>query len=449
VLQKAHPGSDFNYFRNFAMFRRSSIQPIAVAAVVAAQLLTLGGMLAAEPSRVAWSPTREDAVVIEGVPSNMLPADGAISKSLMSQRPSSLSRPIPGRTRTHFTHAPTAPEQLPTISGAPRSPHGLPVPQETYYDEGGQIFEGDMISGNMMPGDPCCGGCGTPGCNLCGRGGCTWVPLCLALPLPPIDGLEVYGGVQGFTGPANRGGSGSFGFHEGFNWGVPCCCCVMAAQLGATWTQNNFDGNYLTSNQRDQTFLTAGLNRRADFGLQGGFVVDYFHEEWDYTADLAQVRAELSWLWCDCNEFGAWCAVGVNNANNLFIREPDANSNTITFRGQQATLEVNDMFAFFFRRKFECGGQGRLFGGFTRNSQGLVGGDAQFPMNPNWSLRTNFIYVAPGGDSTSDPSYTRESWNVGFSVVWTPCGRSKCGQDYCRPLFNVADNGTFLTRLVR
>lgn len=44
----------------------------------------------------------------------------------------------------------------------------------------------------------------------------------------------------------------------------------------------------------------------------------------------------------------------------------------------------------------------------------------------------------------------RESWNVGVSVVWTPCGRSsKCGQDYSRPLFNVADNGTFLTRLLR
>jgi hypothetical protein len=427
------------------MFRRSSIQPIAVVAVIAANLLALGNVLAADPNRLAWAPTRDDAIVIDGVPSNMLP-ESTLSKSLLSQRPGSLSRPTPARTRTYVNHSVPSAEPLPTVSGTVsgtvKSPDGLPVPPEMYYNEGGEMIEGDM-----MPGDRGCAGCGLSGCNWCGRGQCTWVPLCLFVPLPPLDGLELYTGVQGFTGPANRGGSGSFGFHEGFNWGSPICCA--AAQLGATWTQNNFDGNYLTSNQRDQTFVTAGLNRRADFGLQGGFVVDYYHEEWDYTADLAQVRAELSWLWCDCNEFGAWCAVGVNNSNNLFVREPDANSNTITFRGHQATLEVNDMFAFFFRRKFECGGQGRLFGGFTRNSQGLVGGDAQLPMSPNWSLRTNFIYVGPGGDSTSDPSFTRESWNVGVSLVWTPCGRNNCNANYSRPLFNVADNGSFLTRLMR
>ncbi len=431
------------------MFRRSSTKPIAVAAVITAQLLMLGSMLAAEPNRVAWSPTREDAVVIEGVPSNMLPADGAISKSLMSQRPSSLSRPVPGRTRTHFTHAPTSPEQLPTISGAPRSPVGLPVPQETYYDEGGQIFEGDMISGGMMPGDPCCAGCGGPGCNLCGRG-CTWIPLCLAIPLPPIDGLEVYGGVQGFTGPANRGGSGSFGFHQGFNWGVPICG-FLSGQWGATWTQNNFEGNYLTTDERNQVFATAGLFRRMDWGLQGGVVFDYLHDEWDYQADLGQLRAELSYLWCGCNEIGFWCAIGVNNSTDLEFRRPvTATNGNISFTTSNGTMEVNDLFAAFFRRQFVCGGQGRLFAGFTSNSQGLLGADATVPINPNWALRSSFTYATPGNDeSDTDPKYTRESWNVGVSVVWTPCGRSKCGQDYCRPLFNVADNGTFLTRLLR
>jgi hypothetical protein len=89
-----------------------------------------------------------------------------------------------------------------------------------------------------------------------------------------------------------------------------------------------------------------------------------------------------------------------------------------------------------------------MFAGLTSNSQGLVGGDAQLPINPNWSVRTNFMYVTPGGDSNSDPAFTRESWNVSISLVWTPCGRN-CGQNYFRPLFNVADNGTFLTRLVR
>ena len=48
--------------------------------------------------------------------------------------------------------------------------------------------------------------------------------------------------------------------------------------------------------------------------------------------------------------------------------------------------------------------------------------------------------------STTDPRFSRESWNVGISLVWTPCGRNNICTNYSRPLFNVADNGTFITR---
>ena len=70
------------------MFRRFSTQPIAVVAVIAAHLLSFGSVLAADPNRLAWAPTREDAIVIDGVPSNMAPestllrpSDFAVSSS--------------------------------------------------------------------------------------------------------------------------------------------------------------------------------------------------------------------------------------------------------------------------------------------------------------------------------------------------------------------------------
>jgi hypothetical protein len=256
--------------------------------------------------------------------------------------------------------------------------------------------------------------------------------------------------VQGFTGPANRGGSGSFGFHEGFNWGMPVLGC-LAWQWGANWTQNNFDGNYLTPDNRNQIFLTSGLYRRVDWGFQGGLVVDYLHDEWDYSADLVQLRGELSWLFGGRNEIGFWFAAGVNDARNLSLNLPvfDPASGAIRSVPGQATLAVNDLYAFFFRRQFASGGQGRLFGGFTGHSQGLFGGDAQLPISDHWSVRTNFIYATPGSDDTpTDPRFARESWNVGISLVWTPCARRPGVPNYCRPLFNVADNGTFLTRLL-
>src|SRR5205085_6989047 len=118
-------------------------------------------------------------------------------------------------------------------------------------------------------------------------------------------------------------------------------------------------------------------------------VFDYLHDEWDYSADLAQLRGELSWLWCGCNEVGFWFTAGVNDSNNLIIRQPvfSSDGSSVRFISSHATLAVNDLYAFFFRRQFACGGQGRLFGGFTGASQGLVGGDAQLPINPSWSLR--------------------------------------------------------------
>jgi hypothetical protein len=431
--------------KDFLMIGSRRKVVVAVAScLLAAGLLLAGeiGLWAADTNQLAWAPSREEAVIVDGVPSTMLPGESALSPSLLSQRPRSLSRPAPGRVRSYVAEAFGTGESLPSVAGTPMSPEGLPIPAESYYDEGGQFIPGDATNCNPN----CCG----PNCSgrWGGWGTCFYVPICLFLPRPPMDGLEFFGGVQGFTGPANRGGSGSFGFHEGFNWGLPICGC-LAGQFGANWTQSNFDGNYLTPDTRNQRFVTAGLFRRMDWGFQGGVVVDYLHDAWDYSADLSQLRGELSWLWCERNEIGFWFTHGLNDANNLVVRQPINTGNGLRFASSPATLEVNDLYAFFFRRQFVSYGQGRLFGGFTGHSQGLVGGDATLPLNANWNLRSSFIYVTPGGDDTaSDPRFARESWNVSISLVWTPCPRQACGQNYLRPLFNVADNGSFLTRLV-
>ncbi len=416
---------------------------LAAGLLAACSLLTSAAT--AQPrNQLPWAPTRDEAVIIDGIPGAMQSSDTSLSRSLQAQRPKSLSRPVPTRARTYFTDAQTPTEALPSVSGAPLSPEGLPVPSEMYYDDG-QVGDG-FVQGNGYYGDACCPKrCG----NWCGDG-CRWIPLCLFIPLPSLSCFEVFGGVQGFTGPANRGGSGSFGFHEGFNWGVPLAGFV-SGQLGVNWTQSNFSGTFFTPDSRNQIFLTTGLFRRVDWGFQGGVVFDYLHDEWDYSADLAQLRGELSWLWCGCNEVGFWFTAGVNNSNNLTIRQPVfAGDGSVTVVNANATLAVNELYAFFFRRQFACGGQGRLFGGFTGNSQGLVGGDAQMPINPNWSLRSNFIFVTSGnGNATTDPGFARESWNVGISLVWTPCPRGLGAANYNRPLFNVADNGSFLTRFTR
>lgn len=433
---------------------------------LAAACMALAAAQADELVLPGWSASRQQAPVAPSDEWLSQDTIAGISPSLLARRPARLGRPAPGVARPvwagEWDSSVLTGEPLPNVPG--RSPAlgdasqgtvqpGMPAEMgepDVYYD-GGYAAGPPTMHGPLPPGIVC----GDSGCAACGAGGwggwgaCVWIPICVFIPRPPLEGLELVSGVQGFTGPANRGGAASFGFHEGFNWGMPVAGC-MAFQWGALWTQSSFDGSDLTRDGRNQIFVTGGLFRRVDWGLQGGLVVDYLHDEWDYSADLVQLRGELSWLWCGRNELGFWFTAGVNDAANLLVRQHvvSQQGSVITYDTAPATLAVHDLYAFFFRRQFACGGQGRLFGGFTGEGQGLFGGDAQLPLAPRWSLSSSFLYVAPRGEDTfSDPRYARESWNLSISLVWTPFAPVGCGTSYARPLFPVADNGSFVTRL--
>jgi len=422
----------------------------AAALLAAAALATcqeaaaIEGILPDNTLRPSWSPNRDEAVVVETLPTSseapIVPAESVLNHSLLARRPKSLSRPAPSRPRTSFAADSTNVETLPAPRATPMSPQGLPVPS-VMYSQDGESFIHEGLEGGGACCDPCCTDC-------CGQwNNCGPVSPCCLLPPIAWDNLELFAGVQGFTGPLNRGGSGSFGFHEGFNWGIPVCGC-LAWQWGVNWTQNNNAGSFLTADERNQIFLTAGLFRRVDWGLQGGLVVDYLHDQWDYEIDLVQLRGEISWLFCGKEDIGVWFSSGVNNEDTHPLQRPVFGSTSTTITTINTAVEVNDLFAIFYRRQFECGGNGRVFGGFTGSDQGFVGCDLLLPINPCLSLRSSFTYIVPNNRHTSESSnFVEETWNVGASLVWTRCPRSLCSPNYCRPLFNVADNGSFVTRL--
>jgi hypothetical protein len=401
----------------------------------------IGGIVADQGS--SWSPDRDGAAIAESFDSSeaayetdVAPGPGAVANSrLLSRRPAGLSRPAPWMSRNYVAQQGAEPLPSPSDRAAmPASPRGLPVPP-MYHDHGPMLHDG-AIYGDACCGDGCCGTW-----QSCGP-----APICCLLPRLDCSSLELFAGPHGFTGPANRGASGSFGFHEGINWGSSLCGCG-AFQVGANWTQSNFDGSFITDENRDQLFLTAGWFRRCDMGLQGGVVMDWQHDEWDYEVDVVQLRGELSWKCCQ-DDFGAWVTTGVNNDFADLNIAVDAGGGNIRIDGVNAGWEVNDLYAFFWRRQFACGGEGRVFGGFTGAGQGLVGADAQVPINPCWDLRGGFIYITPDSETPEAPAFVQETWNVSLSLVWTPFKRPGCGPNYCRPLFNVADNGSFATRVV-
>lgn len=310
-----------------------------------------------------------------------------------------------------------------------------PVPET--IDVGGTVVE--QFDSGFSSGCTDCAGSGG-----CGPGGCcgTCFTCCLLpIPIPVIcmDNFELSMGVHGFTGPANRGETGSFGFNEGINWAtsLPCAPCgELGVQLGAEFDHSNFSGAEFTNDDRNQIFVTGGVFRRVDWGMQGGVVVDYMSDNWYFNADLVQVRGELSWMFPQGHEIGAWFTVGTNDDTSTFP--------TIGAVATTETFQPTDLFAFFYRTQFDgCGAQGRLFGGFTGDSDGLIGGDIRLPINSRWALDAGFTFLVPE-EATGARGHESESWNVGINLVWYPGSRTATGRDYYRPLFNVANNGSFL-----
>ncbi|MCY2992722.1 MAG: hypothetical protein NTY19_33310 [Planctomycetota bacterium] len=277
---------------------------------------------------------------------------------------------------------------------------------------------------------------------------------CCAFPLLPLDNLELSAGVQGFTGPVNRGGTGSFGFNEAINWGAPFPVFdhCLGVQLGARATQSNLSGGEFADSSRTQFFATGGLFRRVDLGLQGGLVFDYLDDSWYRQASLAQLRGEISWVF-DCrDDMGFWfTASNRSTTSNSVIRQTvvQGGISTVQVNTVSESWRATDLYAFFYRHALgECrDGEARIFGGFTGQSDGLLGIDARLPLSDTWAVEGGFIYLAPkqGTGLGPDAGHGQESWNLGINLVWTP-GRqwSQPDSEYYRPLFPVAHNGVFM-----
>ena len=334
--------------------------------------------------------------------------------------------PIHHAGHTHTRAAPAQHSRIAELTVNLDPPEPAPARQETVYEE----VAGDVFADGACGYGACCHPNGT--CDSC----------CL-IPFPLInwDNLEVGFGVQGFTGPVNRGETGSFGVNQSLNLGTPTPILLwreIGGQFGVRGVQSNFSGAEFTSNERRQFFLTAGLFHRVDWGFQGGIVVDYLRDKWYAEADLTQIRGELSWVFPCSHEWGFWF--------NRHVRDE-----TITTQvgpvGTVATVneqwEATDVYAFFYRYRAEgIGGQAKLYGGFTGESDGIDGFDMRMPISERWDVDGGFAYLVPQ-ESTGNRGHEQESWNVGINLIYYPGCRTSCDGDYYRPLFDVADNGTF------
>lgn len=260
---------------------------------------------------------------------------------------------------------------------------------------------------------------------------------------------ELWVGTVGFTNPSGvfRQGAttaqveGAFGFQQGFNFGSQLPSLLagqVGSQIGMRFIQSNLEGTQVADASRNQMFVTAGLFRRVDYGIQGGVVLDYFRQQWVEQADLYQVRGELSYLFSPAHEIGfRFTENGRTDQQTVRLLNPAVTLST--------RLRALDTYRVFGRVRFgHCAASAAEAHVGTSNDGGVVlGCQLQQPLTGQLGLATSATYFVPGGNSLA--AEQQEAWNLGLALVWTPGRGFGTERDYNRPLFDVADNGSFLT----
>lgn len=257
--------------------------------------------------------------------------------------------------------------------------------------------------------------------------------------------LSLFAGAHAFKGPFDQGRNGNFGLHEGVSFGAPLGGPLgWGYQVGFAAVHSNFSGDRaagtVRTGDRDQFFVTAGIFRRALYGgIQWGVAFDHLRDNYYASADVKQLRNEIGYVLPGGHrEVGYFGAYGVGD-DELRLA-PDQSL---------VSLEPTDLFAFYYRKHFEGGGDGRLWGGFTGRGDGLLGADLRVPLGRGWALENRVNYLIPR-QSRGELGQPEESWGLTVQLVWhlgQPAARAH--RSPFRPLLGVADNSVFMVDVLR
>ncbi|MCA9245604.1 MAG: hypothetical protein KDA42_00785 [Planctomycetales bacterium] len=314
----------------------------------------------------------------------------------------------------------------------------LPTPNDSYSNAPPEVImeDGTTIAppGEFDPyavygGD--CQHCDNPqGGQYCPPGSKCCKPGWVCVPLPPFDDVQFGLGMDVFDRPIELDDQGDFGLQESVNIGgrLPLLrWWDLGYQVGFRAIQSEVSG---TSQAREQYFFTAGLFRPSDTGWQWGVVFDHLSEDavdWDERVPLSQARGEIGYLYQSCRE------VGYLGMHGLIDHTLDQ---------ANVSFEVTSQNLFFHRWYFADGSEGRLWGGFSNHGEGIVGGDAKLPLSDRVAMNLAFNFLIP--EDSNNPLISNGAWDVSVSLVWHLGGKAR-GTRY-RPMFDVANNGSFLSR---
>jgi hypothetical protein len=280
----------------------------------------------------------------------------------------------------------------------------------------------------------------TPNVDCAGYWGCCGL----------LQNMQLEAGALSMRNPLDFEDAGNFGAQFALNWAsARPLFCGLNVQAGARATQLDFNGTaangFETEDARTQVFWTAGAFFRAPAGCDGwsaGVVYDSLIEDYYRQYELSQLRAELSYSFGGLFDLGFRGAFALNEDDFDFLKLDEE----LSIEGKATATSYYTM---FLRTNFDQGAQATIFGGVTEWEEAIVGATMESPLTESLAIKGGATYIIPterGLGNLRD----EETWNVSAGVVWYLGGGARanaCGET--RPLFDVADNGTFLQNFLR
>ncbi|MBR4835220.1 MAG: hypothetical protein IKU86_12960 [Thermoguttaceae bacterium] len=264
-----------------------------------------------------------------------------------------------------------------------------------------------------------------------------------------LQNLQLEAGALSMRNPLDFEDAGNFGAQFALNWAsVRPLFCGLNVQAGARATQLDFNGTaangFETDDARTQVFWTAGVFFRAPVGCDGwsaGVVYDSLIEDYYRQYELSQLRAELSYSFGGLFDVGFRGAFALNEDSFDFLKLDEE----LTIEG---TATATSYYTMFLRTNFDQGAQATVFGGVTEWNEAIVGATAEAPLSDSFAVKGGATYIIPSERGLGNLR-DEETWNVSAGFVWYLGGGARANACGTRPLFDVADNGTFLQNFLR
>jgi hypothetical protein len=263
-----------------------------------------------------------------------------------------------------------------------------------------------------------------------------------------LDGLTLFGGLDGSKQPQDLGVNANMGGRLSFNWGRELVDhWGLGVQAGGAY---DFADNAVQvlhrlgiSDRRDQFFGTIGVFQRTDWGFNWNFAYDSLWESYYADFRLSQWRGRAGYQITDTDEIGVWGT-----------KADSGDSGTVL--GIPVHLRPISMANFFWRHTWPSSAWTTLWIG-RANEHGrfvlvlpdqpsiknafIYGADLQMPLNNWWAIYGEANFITPASSGTVD-AY------LGF-VFYPGGGVREALQKRYAPLMPTASNTSFAVDLNR